>query len=101
MKAKESKVLMSDLVRCLLSVIAIAAAMSAHAVSNNNWKKVDGIADGSMDTDGHWTSGAPTLDHYAYFPGSLGSYTVTIPAEYELTSNFRANVVNGETLTFN
>ncbi len=101
MKAKESKVLMSDLVRCLLSVIAIAAAMSAHAASNNNWRKVDGVADGSMDTDGHWTLGAPTLDHYAYFPGSLGSYTVTIPAEYELTSNFRANVVNGETLTFN
>ena len=84
---------------CLAAGAAVLP-LCVGAASNNNWKKVDGDANGSMSEDGHWTSGAPTLDHYAYFPGSLGSYTVTIPAEHELKSNFRANVVNGETLTF-
>ena len=83
----------------LFAGCAALFAMAASAASDNNWRKVYGDANGAMNETDHWTSGAPTLDHFAVFPGSLGSYTVTIPAEYELKSNFRANVVDGETLT--
>ena len=86
--------------RMLLAGVAALFVMAADAATDNNWRKVDGDANGAMNDTDHWTSGAPTLDHYALFPGSLGSYTVTIPAEYEMKSNFRANIVDGETLTF-
>ncbi|MBQ2629925.1 MAG: hypothetical protein IJG13_09640, partial [Kiritimatiellae bacterium] len=86
--------------RSMLLVGGVAlSVMAASAATDNNWRKVDGDANGSMDETAHWTGGAPTIDHVAVFPGSLGSYTVTIPAEYELEANFRANVVDGETLT--
>ncbi|MBQ6330785.1 MAG: hypothetical protein IJI35_17330 [Kiritimatiellae bacterium] len=83
--------------RSMLLVGGVAlSVMAASAATDNNWRKVDGDANGSMDETAHWTGGAPTIDHVAVFPGSLGSYTVTIPAEYELEANFRANVVDGE-----
>ena len=83
----------------VVAAVVLAVSHSSIAATVNNWRKVDDDANGSMNETDHWTLGDPTLDHYAAFPGSLGSYTVTIPAEYELKSNFRANVANGETLT--
>ena len=69
--------------------------------TNNNWKKVDENADGAWDDDSHWTLGMPGAAHYAYFPGGLGSYTVTFPkGDVEIETSFRANVNEGETLTF-
>ena len=69
--------------------------------TNNSWQKVDGRADGSWSDAAHWTLGIPGAAHYAYFPGSLGSYTVTFPkGDVEIATSFRANVVEGECVTF-
>ena len=67
----------------------------------NNWTKVDGSADGVWDDAAHWTLGMPDATHYAYFPGGLGSFTVTFPkGDVEIETSFRANVAEGESVTF-
>lgn len=83
------------------SVVAAAALLPAAALAQsfNNWQTVDGSADGSMADAAHWSSGVPTLGHYAVFPGGLGSYTVGIPETFVLKSNLRVNAVAGETVT--
>lgn len=69
--------------------------------TDNNWQKVDGRADGSWSDAAHWTLGMPGAAHYAYFPGGLGSFTVTFPkGDVEIETSFRANVAEGETVTF-
>ena len=42
---------------CLAAGAAVLP-LCVGAASNNNWKKVDGDANGSMSEDAHWTSGA-------------------------------------------
>ena len=85
------------IVFCALADFAFAIA----GKTNNNWKTVDENADGAWDDDSHWTLGMPGAAHYAYFPGGLGSYTVTFPeGDVEIETSFRANVNEGETLTF-
>ena len=69
--------------------------------TDNNWRKVDGNADGGWSDEAHWTLGMPGAEHYANFPGALGSYTVTFPkGDVEIETSFRANVAEGETVTF-
>ena len=81
------------------ALVDFAFAMIAEK-TNNNWKKVDGKTDGEWGDYSHWTHGMPDASHYAYFPGGLGSYTVTFPeGDVEVATSFRANVAAGETLT--
>ena len=83
----------------LFSLVTLANAVlwGIPAKTGNNWRKVDGRADGSWSDEAHWTLGMPGAAHYAYFPGGLGSYTVTFPkGDVEIATSFRANVAEGE-----
>ena len=87
----------------LFSLITLVNAVFGGIPSktNNSWQKVDGRADGSWSDAAHWTLGMPGAAHYAYFPGGLGSFTVTFPkGDVEIETSFRANVAEGESVTF-
>ena len=87
----------------LFSLVTLANAVlwGIPSKTNNSWQKVDGRADGSWSDAAHWTLGMPGASHYAYFPGGLGSFTVTFPkGDVEIKTSFRANVAEGEMVTF-
>ena len=87
----------------LSAVFAVAGSVSGGIAkkTDNNWRKADGSADGVWSDVAHWTLGMPGAAHYAYFPGGLGSFTVTFPkGDVEIETSFRANVAEGETVTF-
>ena len=87
----------------LSAVFAVAGSVSGGIAkkTDNNWRKADGSADGVWSDEAHWTLGMPGAAHYAYFPGGLGSFTVTFPkGDVEIETSFRANVAEGESVTF-
>ena len=88
----------------LFSQITLANAVLWGGIpkkTENNWRKADGSADGVWSDEAHWTLGMPGAAHYAYFPGGLGSFTVTFPkGDVEIETSFRANVAEGESVTF-
>ena len=87
----------------LFSLITLVNAVlwGLPSKTNNSWQKVDGRADGSWSDAAHWTLGMPGAEHYANFPGALGSYSVTFPkGDVEIETSFRANVAEGESVTF-
>ena len=73
----------------------------AVAQTDNNWQAYDASYSGYMNDPNHWKYGVPTLEHYARFTRGVGTYTVSIPSEYEMKSNFRADSTSGDSITFN